>query len=121
MSKDYDKIAKIEKAISKKYGKEAIVNPKSLWNSEKEEKHAAAVKKFYEKNKKNKLLKREIAKIEQANTRSSCGTCSKFFLDSRDQIYMRKYKCCSECFINFVEDREERWLNGWRPDKQEGF
>ena len=38
MKKDLNKIAQIEKAISKKYGKEAIQNPKSNWN-EKKEKH----------------------------------------------------------------------------------
>ena len=36
MKKDPDKIAAIEKAISKKYGKEAIQNPKGNWNENKE-------------------------------------------------------------------------------------
>ena len=33
--KDLNEIAKIEKAIKKKYGSEAIQNPKANWNKEK--------------------------------------------------------------------------------------
>ena len=39
MSKDLNYIANVEKAVAKKYGKEAICNPKSLWNEEKEERY----------------------------------------------------------------------------------
>ena len=35
-NKDWDKLATFEKAISKKYGKEAIQNPKGNWSDEKE-------------------------------------------------------------------------------------
>ena len=36
MQKDWDYIAKLEKAISQKYGSEAVQNPRSNWNDEKE-------------------------------------------------------------------------------------
>ena len=36
MKDDPDYIVKVEKAIAKKYGHDAIVNPKSLWTDEKE-------------------------------------------------------------------------------------
>ena len=49
MKKDPDKIAAIEKAISKKYGKEAIQNPKGNWNEKKEKEYIEQVKKFQEK------------------------------------------------------------------------
>ena len=39
MKKDLNQIAKIEKAMSKKFGKESIVNPKSGWNDEKEKQY----------------------------------------------------------------------------------
>ena len=35
MSKNYDQIAAVEKAISEKYGDEAIQNPRANWNEEK--------------------------------------------------------------------------------------
>ena len=38
MKKDLNKIAKIEKAMSKKFGEESIVNPKSGWDDDKEKK-----------------------------------------------------------------------------------
>ena len=45
MKKDTNDIAAIEKAISKKYGDEAIVNPKSLWDEDKEKDYIEQVKK----------------------------------------------------------------------------
>ena len=39
MNKNYDKIAAIEKAISEKYGEEAVVNPHAGWNEIKEEEY----------------------------------------------------------------------------------
>jgi hypothetical protein len=27
--------------------------------------------------------------------------------------------CCYDCFIEFVEYREQRWLDGWRPSAEE--
>ena len=44
MNKDYDKIARVEKAISKKFGKESIVNPKSGWDDEKEKQYLEDLK-----------------------------------------------------------------------------
>jgi hypothetical protein len=35
-TQELDRIAAIEKAIAKKYGKETIQNPRSEWNEEKE-------------------------------------------------------------------------------------
>jgi len=37
--KDFNYIARVEKAIKEKYGLDAIVNPKSGWDREKEEKY----------------------------------------------------------------------------------
>jgi len=28
---------------------------------------------------------------------------------------MKKFDCCYECYIQFVDGREERWKSGWRP------
>ena len=36
MSKDPNYAVKVEKAIAEKYGKEAVVNPKSEWDDDKE-------------------------------------------------------------------------------------
>ena len=42
-------IVKLEKAIAKKYGEEAIQNPKKHWNEEKEEEYIEQSKEFYKK------------------------------------------------------------------------
>ena len=33
-----------------------------------------------------------------------------------DKTYF-KWGCCRYCYIEFVEDREERWTSGWRPSE----
>ena len=38
-----------------------------------------------------------------------------YSFESRDDVYMNKYECCHSCYIQYVEDREERWKAGWRP------
>ena len=55
MSKDkLNKLAAYEKAIAEKYGEEAVANPKSNWNEEKEKLYLEEMKDFY--NKQNKKL-----------------------------------------------------------------
>jgi hypothetical protein len=44
MKKDLNYIAKLERAISKKYGEEAIQNPKSTWDPEKEKEYLRQLK-----------------------------------------------------------------------------
>ena len=47
--KDLNQIAKIERAIAEKYGEQAIENPRSNWNEEKEKEYLSQMKDFYEK------------------------------------------------------------------------
>ena len=46
-----------------------------------------------------------------------CEACNCFSLEKTDTLYLNKYSCCQKCYIQYVEDREERWLSGWRPDE----
>ena len=86
-----NKIAAVEKAISQKYGPEAVQNPKANWDEERE-----------------KLLNRESLR--------SCSVCGAFPVKSMDDICLTKFDCCNLCYVKYVEDREERWLKGWRPN-----
>ena len=124
MNDDPDKIAAIEKAIEKKYGSETIAHPRSEWNDEKEKKYLEETKKLFEKKRtiteksdkvdnggffiSKKLLNKEI--------RRECPVCSVYSFDMKDDIYMNKFECCYECYFQYVDGREERWLTGWRPD-----
>jgi hypothetical protein len=123
--KDLNKIAKIEKAMSKKFGEESIVNPKSGWNDDKEKEYLEDLKEFYseesrqEEDKINKdgffitrnLINKEINRV--------CPVCNTYSFSGKDDLYMNKFECCEKCYIQWVEDREERWLEGWRPNKEQ--
>lgn len=125
MNKNFNKIAAFEKAISEKYGEEAIQNPKANWDEEKEKEYLQQMKALYQKTKHNdetcekidvngikvskKLLNRESVK--------SCPVCSQFPKKSMDNVCLVKFECCHNCYIQYVEDREERWNKGWRPNE----
>lgn len=120
--KDLNQIAKIEKAIKEKYGEEAIQNPKGSWDKEKEDKYLEELKAFYQRNLRAK--KTEEADGFLVKTRKSdnsvdrtCPVCSSYSFSGQDDLYMTKFDCCFNCYIQYVEGREERWKSGWRPNK----
>ena len=123
MSEDnLNKIARLEKAISKKYGIEAIQNPKSFWDAEKEKKYLEELKKFYEY-KDNKTTRKKAGNITITARTSRkdedsrvCPVCGTYSLTSRDDLYMTKFETCYKCYIQYIEGREERWKSGWRPN-----
>ena len=45
--KDWNRLAKIEQAISKRYGDDAIQNPKANWTDDKEKEYLAELKSNY--------------------------------------------------------------------------
>ena len=126
MKKDLNKIASIEKAITKKFGQETITNPKSLWTDEKEEEYLKQLKEFYSKEKKDlefveKLQEDGFLIPKNLITRKSkrkCPVCNIFSFEMKDDLYMNKFECCFKCYVQWVEDREERWLKGWRPPNE---
>ena len=122
--KDWNKLAKFEKAISQKYGKEAVQNPKGNWNDDKERDYLEQIKRLaeketqlYEKDEKVEvngiLVPRKLLNRESNRT---CPVCDTYSFDVRDDVYMNKYDCCRVCYVKHVEDREERWQSGWRPN-----
>ena len=124
MNKNWDHIAKIEKAINQKYGEEAIVNPNSEWSEAKEKEYIEQLK---EMNTKQASLDEQQEKVEADGflinkkllTREAailnCPVCSKRLKTVKDDIYNNKFECCHKCYIKYVDGREDRWLEGWRP------
>ena len=122
--KDPNRIARIEKAIAKKYGHEAIENPRKYWNEEKEKSYQDQIKKLAEK---ERAFEESEEKIEvdgiliskklltRETIRRDCPVCDTFSFNLKDDAYMMKYDCCYKCFIQWVDGREERWETGWRP------
>lgn len=123
MKKDLNEIAKYEVAISKKYGDEAIKNPKSSWTDKKEQEYQQQIRDLYQKEKKinEKNEKIEVdgvlisKKLFSRDSDRNCPTCGSYSFELRDDVYMAKFDCCFECYIKWVEGREERWKSGWRP------
>ena len=114
---DQDDIVALEKAIAKKYGDEAIQNPKANWDDTKEKEYIEQLKRVAEKLNlssesgdkvelngvfvSKKLLNREIAS-------RTCSLCETFSFDKRDDIYMKKFDSCFECYIQHIEGREAK-------------
>jgi len=123
MKKDLNYIAKLEQAIAKKYGDEAIRNFRSDWDDKKEKEYLEQLKKLAKKDQKQRdkeeLVEKEgffvSKKLLTKENKRICFVCSNYSFDRRDSLYMAKFECCHRCYIVWIEDREERWLGGWRP------
>ena len=126
MTVDQDYLANLEKAISQKYGEEAINNPKRFWNEEKEQDYLTQSQ---EETKKFAKLAETQDKVEEDGflinkkllTRDhnrTCPVCRKYSFRSKDDLYMNKFEACFGCYVRFVEGREERWASGWRPNEE---
>ena len=121
--KDQDYIASVEKAIAQKYGTDAIQNPKSNWTDEKEREYLFQLKKFSENERRQQDQEEKVEtngyfiskKLLNKETNRTCPVCDTYSFDLKDDVYMSKFECCWKCYIQWVEDREERWATGWRP------
>lgn len=121
MKKDLNYIAGLEKVIKKKYGDEAIINPRSGWSDEKEQDYANQVKALHESESPDEsfedlngvLIHKKLIKERK---RKQCCTCSEKIKNLDDDTCYTKYQTCFKCYINYIEGREQRWLQGWRPN-----
>ena len=122
--KDLDKIAAIEKAITQKYGEEAIQNPRANWDETKEKEYLEQMREFYKKTDKNQKGQEKIdvngikvsKKLFNRDSLQRCPVCSSSMKKTADDVCLLKFECCHKCYIQYVEGREERWEKGWRPN-----
>jgi hypothetical protein len=127
MSRDLNDIAAIEKAISKKYGKETVQDPRSNWSEEKEAEYIEQVK-IAQSKQQQRDRQRERVEIDgvfvsrkllnKERSLRTCPICGDYSFKTEDGVYMSKYECCVECYYLYIDGREERWTNGWRPTKE---
>ena len=123
MKKDQNYIASVEKAIEQKYGIDTIQNPKSNWTDEKERDYLSQLKKFSENERRQQDQEEKVEtngyfiskKLLNKETNRTCPVCDTYSFNLKDDVYMSKFECCFKCYIQWVEDREERWAAGWRP------
>jgi len=116
-----DYIARVEKAMSEKYGKEAVQDFRNDWSEEKE---AEYLKQSSSQNRNRKStpekisLSEDIVVSQRAATKRverTCPVCKTYSFSTKDDLYMARYQSCHRCYVHFVEGREERWEAGWRP------
>lgn len=125
--KDLNKLAAIEKAISQKYGDEAIQNPRANWDEIKEKDYLQQMEELYQKTTKHESFQEKIdvngikvsKKLFNRDSLQRCPVCRSLARKAADDVCLLKYECCNTCYIQYVEDREERWLQGWRPNLEE--
>jgi len=122
--KDPNYVVKLEKAIAKKYGEEAVENPKKYWTDEKEKQYLSDLKEFYkDTDEKEDIDKDDVngvfipKKLLNRESNRSCPICNTYSFKSNDDVYMSKFDCCEKCYIQWIEGREDRWKKGWRPNK----
>ena len=121
--KDPNTIAAIEKAIAEKYGKDTVQDFRNEWEEDKEKEYLNQLKEMRVKRDKFSTSKEEITvgdvKIKKRRDRQkedrTCPVCKTYSFSRRDDLYMNRFKCCYDCYVDFVEYREEAWKNGERP------
>jgi len=122
-NKDPNYAVKVEQAIAKKYGEEAVKNPKATWDDEKEKQYLDQLKQSYYVDQEPDYDKTEVdgvfipSKLVKDESNRSCPICNTYSFKSNDDVYMTKFKCCFDCYVKWVENREDRWNTGWRPNK----
>lgn len=48
-----------------------------------------------------------------------CPICEWIMRAPKSGSMYYRFGCCEDCYIQFVEGREERWTSGWRPDREQ--
>ena len=116
-------VAQLEKAISNKYSEEAVKNPESGWDEDKEEKFKSQLREFNQKLDRNWSFEDKVEvngvlvskKLLSRESNRTCPVCNTYSFKSQDDVYMTKFECCFKCYVKHVEGREDRWETGWRP------
>ena len=94
--KDLNKIAAIEKAITEKYGAEAVANPRANWDEQKETEYLEQMREFYQKVKKNEEWEEKIdingikvtKKLLNRESTHTCSVCLGPSLGNQPMMYV---------------------------------
>ena len=121
--KDPNYLAAVEKAITEKYGKDTVQDFRNEWQEDKEKDYLKQLKSLTKKNDNLSSTKEEfvVGNVKITKRRSkqkqdrTCPVCKTYSFSRKDDLYMNRFKCCYDCYVDFVIGREEAWKNGERP------
>ena len=124
--KDPNYLAAVERAIAEKYGKNTVQDFRNEWEEDKEKDYLIQLKERSAlkgtRNKKYTTLEDGSVQIRKPNKDKAadrtCPVCKTYSFSRKDDLYMNRFKCCQDCYYEFVHDREERWQEGWRPNEE---
>jgi hypothetical protein len=114
---DSNRIATLERLITQKYGSETVKNPRSFWDEEKEKQYLEQLKELSKKENKEKEQTEKI-KVSgflvekngiRKTTNRTCPICEQYSFKSKDDLFLLKFECCYQCFVKYVEGREDKW------------
>jgi len=120
---DLDQIAHLEKLFAEEYGEQSVKDFRAEWSPEREKEYLAQLKRQTRRDNDGEMKKVEVEGVmitERALGRKTarvCPVCETYSFSGRDDLFMNRFACCYECHVEFVDGREERWTNGWRPDE----
>ena len=85
------------------------------------------MREFYKKNKRLNQSRDKIdvngikvsKKLLNRESLKNCPVCGALLKSVKDDVSLIKFDCCNTCYIKYIEDREERWLKGWRPNENQ--
>jgi|TARA_R110002012_G_scaffold215904_2_gene387007 hypothetical protein len=120
------RIAQLERAIANKYSEDAVKNPESGWDEEKEKAFQGQLKNLNKRLDDNSSFEDKVEvngvlvskKLLSRESNRTCPVCDVYSFSFKDDVYMTKFECCFKCYIQYVENREERWKTGWRPEDE---
>lgn len=116
--KDWDKIAAYERYFADRYGEEVLQDVRQNLDPDKHKKYRKELDKFYQKIYSNREEQEMIEKngyrvskrlLNKEVPPRTCGVCDSYSFNVKDDIYLLKFGCCFDCFIEFVEGREDEW------------
>ena len=106
MKHDSKYVAKVEHAITEKYGKEAVTHPRAEWTDEQEKEYLEQLKKLA---KQERAMRERHEKVDAGgflvskkllNKDSSrvCPVCNAYSFSIGDDVIFAKHGCCSKCY-----------------------
>jgi hypothetical protein len=122
--KDPNELAALEQIFTKDYGEVSVRNFRADWDKAKEKEYLRQLKSLNQRAASKDSEKINIDGVQVSRralnkkTERSCPVCKTYSFSGKDDLYMNRFKCCFECYVEFVQGREDRWDKGYKPDEE---